>query len=468
MSQIDSNLVNAGIDNIVQFPIRSDFNFQIKNETFKEEIPTPIYDAILLEAKKLDALSKFPSNFDYGVYKSIELRYKDNPIRGGITMKTAFRLVNSHSTCQQCLYAFEIDTYGRGCIHNCLYCYAKAELTVHGYWNNPIPAPIDINEIRKIFYTVFETDKKSRWREILEQRIPLRIGSMSDSFMWTDKKMGITKELLRILKFYNYPYVVFTRSDLIAEDEYIDLLDTKLAAIQFSMSSTNEALTRVIEPGAPSPKRRLKALKKLGESGFWTTVRLNPFFPTHPDGYYSDPNFKWNGPVPHFNYSSFDMIDEIAESKVPAILGGFARFSSYSLNQLELNTKFDLRQFFKRDVILKSARDWHYSDAEIRTYYKMMKEKADLNGIEFTTCYIGNGELQFWRDQDIWSNKKDCCNIKGKIASFTKDSREIPFETRLKYTGHKNLIPSSEHLHRSLNGSIPSDTTETGGDTLKL
>lgn len=450
MSQIDLNTANISQNNVVNLPLSPDVTFRLQNQSSIEEPLTPVYNAIVEEARKLDKLSEYKSTFDYKIYRAMELRYKEKPIRGGITMKTAFRLVNSHSTCQQCLYSFEIDTYGRGCIHNCLYCYAKAELTAHGYWNNPIPVPIDINEIRKTFYTVFETDNKHRWREILQQRIPLRIGSMSDSFMWTDKTLKVTQELLKILKFYNYPYVVFTRSDLIAEDDYMTLLDPNLSSIQFSMASTDENLTKLIEPGAASPKRRLKALKKLNEAGFWTTVRLNPFFPIYPDGYFSDPNFKWDGPVPQFNFSSFDMIDEIADSKVPSILGGFARLSSYSLNQMEAATKFNLRQLFKRDVILKSARDWHYSDKEIREYYKKMKQKCDSRGVEFTTCYIGNGEFQFWRDQDLWSNKKDCCNIKGKVPSFLKDSREIPFSTRLKYTGHKNSLPVSDNLHKEL------------------
>lgn len=429
--------------NLVHMPV-------MKGAHLPPIIETPKSDEIIEEARKLDLLSSYKSSFDYEIYRALEKRYSDRPVRGGTVMKTAFRLVNSHSTCQQCLYAFEIDTYGRGCIHDCLYCYAKAELTVHGYWNNPIPVPIDINEVRRAFYTAFETDKKHKWKEILQRKIPLRIGSMSDSFMWTDKKLGVTRELLRLLKFYQYPHIVFTRSDLIAEDEYVSLLDPKLASVQFSLSSTNERLTKLIEPGAPSPKRRLKALKKLGEAGLWTTVRLNPFFPIYPDGYFSNPNFSWKGEVPKFDFSSFEMVDEIAQHKVPAILAGFTRLSSYSLNKLEQATKFDLRRFYNRDLILKSARDWHYSDSEIRAYYKRIKEKCDSNGIQFTTCYIGNGEFQFWNDQDMWSNKKDCCNVKGRVPSFTKDSREISFETRLKYTGHKNLEPVSTELHTPL------------------
>ncbi len=415
-----------------------------------DHIPTPTYTALVKKGAELDKLSSYKSHFDYSVYKRLEQRFSNNPIRGGIVLKTAFRLVNSHSTCQQCLYAFEIDTYGRGCVHDCVYCYAKAELTVHGYWNNPMPVPVDINDIRKVFYTVFETNKKNKWREILERRIPIRIGSMSDSFMWMDQKYKVTQELLRLLSFYKYPHVVFTRSDLIATDEYIKLLDPSLAAVQFSISSTNEELLRKIERGAPSAKRRLTALKKLGEAGLWTTVRINPLFPIYPDGYFTDPDFKWNGEVPKFEFSSFEMVDEIADHGVPAILTGFGRFSSFSLNSIQRATGFDLRQLYRKDLVNKSRRDYHFSDREIRYYYEQIKRRCSARGVQFTTCYIGNGEGHFWKDQDIWSNKKDCCNVKSRLPTFQSDSREIAFQKRLILSGRKCGEATSNRLHEPL------------------
>jgi DNA repair photolyase len=451
--------------NVIQFPLAPTMTQQVplpplKKTRGRRSVPvapkeslTPIYDSMIEVAANLDAVSNYKSNFDYEVYKGLELRFKDKPIRGGITFNNPFKLVNSHHTCQQCLYAFEVDTYGRGCAHECAYCYAKAELTVHGYWNNPIPVPISINDIRKTFYTVFETDKRNKWRSLLEKRIPLRIGSMTDSFMWSDKKYGVTKEFLKILKHYNYPNIIFTRSDLVAADEYMNVINPNLSSIQMSISSINDDMNRKIEPGAPSAKRRLAALQKLSENGYWTTVRINPLFPIHPDGYFTDPNFKWDGEVPKFDYSSFDMIDAIADAKVPAVLAGMVRFSGFALNNIQKATGADLRTFYRKEDNYKSRRDWHFSDRETRYYYEQLYIKSKKRKIEFTTCYIGNGETHFWKDQDIWSNKKDCCNAKGKVAAFERDSREITFAERLKFTGHKDLKPvDAETLHKPLTG----------------
>lgn len=428
--------------------------FPLNDKSIIPSVPeTPATDKMEQEARRLNEVSKYQSTFDWGPIRKLELRDQKRPVRGGFIFKTPLKLVNSHSTCQQCLYAFELDTYGRGCIHNCVYCYAKAQLTQHGMWNSPYPAPINVNDIRKIFYTVFETNKVSKWRTIFEKRVPLRIGSMSDSFMLMDETIKVTQEVLKILKYYNYPYVIFTRSDLVAQDEYLEQFDPKLTAIQFSISSINDKLNRLLEPGAPSSARRLKALEVLVKNKLWTTVRINPLFPIYPDGYYTNPDFQWDGPVPKFEYSSFDIVDAVSDTGTTAILAGFGRFSSYSLNQIERATGFDLKPFFASGKI-KSTRDYHFSDEEIRFYYKQIKDRCVRNAMEFTTCYIGNGENHFWKDQDMWSNKIDCCNIKNRVSSFKSDAREIPFEERLKHTSNKCTQPNSEgDLHRPLGRS---------------
>lgn len=424
---------------------------------FPKAIPTPKYDEISLKAAKLSKVSKYQSQFNFEVYRDLEIRFHDKEFRGGITYNSPMKLVNHHTTCQQCLYAFEIDTYGRGCVHDCVYCYAKAQLTVHGYWNKPMPAPVDISEIWKTFYTVFETDKPNKWRHVLEKKVPIRIGSMSDSFMFMDKKYGVTKELLRILDHYDYPYIIFTRSDLVAHDEYIALMNPDLCSIQMSISSTDDKMNKLIEPGTPSSKRRLLALQKLSRNGFYTTVRLNPFFPIYADGYFSDPNFDRSKMPEPFHFSSFEMVDEIATYGVPSILVGMVRLSAFSLNGIEKAVGRNLRDFYKEDTkkdamfTKNKSRDYHYSDAEIRAYYERIHAKCLQNSIKFTTCYIGNGESHFWKDQDIWSNKVDCCHAKGNVKGFVSDSREIKWEDRIKHTNIKSAIPIDEEtLHKPL------------------
>lgn len=294
--------INPSISQIPNLSAFSDFEKQgLETELFDGPISRKMWERV----QKLS--SSYKDSFNWAVYDDLYKKFGENQPRGGVVFRTTLRLVNYHSACSKCHYAFEIDSYGRGCIHNCVYCYALEQLTAHGMWNRPHPFPLDLSEVRRIFYTVFETSRPSKWRPVLESKTPLRIGSMSDSFMWMDKKYGITKELLKILSFYNYPYIIFTRSDLAASEEYLSLLRKDLCSIQFSISGNNDLITKAIEPGAPPLSRRLNALRILNSEGFWTTVRINPFFPIWPDGYFTDSEYilkKFGSirSIPKFNF----------------------------------------------------------------------------------------------------------------------------------------------------------------------
>jgi len=149
------------------------------------------------------------------------------------------------------------------------------------------------------------------------------------------------------------------------------------------------------------------------------------------------------------------MVKTFAEFKVPSILVGFTRLSAIALNNIQKATGVDLRVFYKRGETYKSRRDWHFTDSETRYYYEKFKKECDKYGIQFTTCYIGNGESAFWDYQDLWSNKKDCCNVKNRVASFKADCRQIPFEERKKFTNNKLSCATTSRLHDELGNASP-------------
>lgn len=48
-----------------------------------------------------------------------------------------------------CKYSTRLDTYGRGCAHDCSYCYAKSLLSFRGLWDHDDPAVADISKIER-------------------------------------------------------------------------------------------------------------------------------------------------------------------------------------------------------------------------------------------------------------------------------------------------------------------------------
>jgi DNA repair photolyase len=441
-------------NNIIPFPpiLGNDQNSKLIVDVSRDE-SGPIEQKMRAVLAKLRN-STYHDTFDWSVYDKIAKKLESRP-NGGVVFNTTFKLGNWHPICSKCHYMFELDTYGRGCLHDCVYCYAKDQLTSHGYWNRPQPFPINLAEIRKLFYTVFETDKANKWREILEQRIPLRIGSMSDPFLWLDTKYHVTKEVLKILTHYRYPSLMFTRSDLAAHDDYIEVMDPKLCSIQYSISGDNWSLLRRIEPGAPSYRRRLKAIRKLSDHGFRTAVRVNPLLPKYPDGYFSDPKYiheRFGTNVPSVDFYTDSFVSDIASAGADTLILGFMRLNGKATKAMSTLVGVDYRSFFRPSLAPKSGNaDGHYTSGEIRHYYNYFSEMATKAKIRFTTCYIGNGIDDYYVHQDLWSNKSDCCDLVGSLKSFVKTSQNISWDKRISHAPYKSIASEAEKIEQRHN-----------------
>lgn len=130
----------------------------------------------------------------------------------------------------KCYYPTRLDTYGKGCHYNCKYCYAKQLLNFRNFWDNDdvSVAPIDLIEKRI---------------EKIPSGSVVRLGGMTDCFQPLEHKIKNTYNTIKMLNEKNIHYLIVTKSNLIANQEYIDIMDKKLAHIQISIESTeNEIL----------------------------------------------------------------------------------------------------------------------------------------------------------------------------------------------------------------------------------
>jgi len=332
------------------------------------------------------------------------------------------RLTSLAPLCRECRYALSLDPYGKGCGFNCAYCYARSGLQSSGYWKPETPAPLDINSVRRLFYTVFETDRRSPWRRILERRVPIRIGYATDPLMPLERELGITRELLRLLAFYRYPHIVTTKSDLIADDEYLALLDKDLCAVQITITTLDERLARALEGTAPPPRERLRAAAALSRQRIWTAVRLTPLFPVYPDGYFTDPAFPDRDRAPSLEVFTWDIVPAICAEGIPAVVAGFGFFSGTVLDTISSALHQDLRPFFRQKG---SDGLYRYSGAEQRYYYRRLHDQCAEQGAEFSVCYIGSGDECRAENRDLWADPHDCCNIRGKVKAFETDAGSI-------------------------------------------
>jgi len=326
------------------------------------------------------------------------------------TFKSFLKLPGGGET-KRCFYPFKLDTYGCGCSNNCSYCYAKSVLYFRKLWDSENPRPADFIEIEKVFINHFDKKKKTKFSELLNARIPVRLGGMTDCFSNVEKKNKNTLRLLRVLKKYNYPYLILTKNALIADDEYAEALDKDLAYIQFTITTPYDDISKLYEEGANTTSERLVALKKLSDLGFYTAVRINPLFPMYKDGHYSK-----GVKSDKFRYFEFDLVRRCVEAGAKTIIAGFVRLSSWNIKWIKEKTGEDLTWLFDKTT-KASNQALHFSTEEKRYYYERIREECKKWGdAEFSVCYDGDDAYEEFKY--LWANKDDCCNGKGKIKGF--------------------------------------------------
>jgi DNA repair photolyase len=170
-----------------------------------------------------------------------------------------------------------------GCSMDCIYCYTRGSKYGGNYGvvvrakSNAVP--------------ILKKQLKNSIRR--NERGIIILGSAADPYPPVEKDLNLTREILGIIKRYKFPIHILTKSKLIIRDMDIldgikevailpDELSDKLdngVIMSFSFSTVDEKLSKIIEPGAPSPIARLETMKKYSEAGFKTGIINMPILP---------------------------------------------------------------------------------------------------------------------------------------------------------------------------------------------
>ena len=182
---------------------------------------------------------------------------------------------------------YSINPYS-GCSFNCIYCYIRGSK----YGKNmteTISVKVNAPEVLQ---------RQLRRRALRREYGIIALSTSTEPYMQIERKYEITRKLLEIILKYRFPVHILTKSNLILRD--LDLLceiDEKAVLpgdlrdklkhgviISFSLSTLDERLAGVLEPGAPKPKERLESLLKCREEGFQAGVCYIPILPYLSDG----------------------------------------------------------------------------------------------------------------------------------------------------------------------------------------
>lgn len=175
-------------------------------------------------------------------------------------------------------FQWTINPY-RGCELGCRYCYARY---THGF----MELEPDAFE-RLIYVKQFRRDLFERELRAVKAGEWIAIGTATDPYQPAERRFGITSAVLAVLaRQAGLQVALTTKSDLITRDA--DLLGRLAGRNRFRVNITittlDDRLARVLEPGAPRPELRLRALTRLAEAGIETAVFASPVLPGLNDG----------------------------------------------------------------------------------------------------------------------------------------------------------------------------------------
>lgn len=155
----------------------------------------------------------------------------------------------------------------KGCQHGCIYCDSMSEC-------------YQIKNFRDIQVKINAVDLLSKELCTKREKGTVGFGSMSDPYIPLEKKYNLTGKALNVIREMGYPAHIITKSDMVIRDKKVLRDINKVyGAVSFTITTTDDNLAKIIEPYAPLPSARFKAMKELSEAGIYTGVTMMPILP---------------------------------------------------------------------------------------------------------------------------------------------------------------------------------------------
>jgi DNA repair photolyase len=165
------------------------------------------------------------------------------------------------------IYDYAINPYV-GCSHSCRYCYAAFMRRFTGHkekWGEFVDVKVNVPDLLAI-----EIKKKRMGR--------VWVSGVCDPYQAAEKKYKLTARCLEILLEHQWPVTIQTKSSLVLRD--IEILEKfRDIEVGFSITTADEKIREIFEPGASPIKERIRALDVLHSRGIQTFVMIAPILP---------------------------------------------------------------------------------------------------------------------------------------------------------------------------------------------
>ncbi|MGW5675920.1 Rv2578c family radical SAM protein [Streptomyces sp. NPDC003860] len=207
---------------------------------------------------------------------AVTTRTFDTPEFRGITFHEvrARSILNRVPGASRMPFEWTVNPY-RGCTHACVYCFARK---THDYLDLDTGLGFDSQIVVKV-----------NAPELLRRQLASRqwqgahvaMGTNVDCYQRAEGRYRLMPGIIAALRDRANPFSILTKGTLILRD--LDLLvqasEVTEVGISVSVGFVDTALWRTVEPGTPSPQRRLDVVRTLTDHGIGCGVLMAPVIP---------------------------------------------------------------------------------------------------------------------------------------------------------------------------------------------
>lgn len=171
-------------------------------------------------------------------------------------------------------FGYSLNPY-QGCEHGCIYCYAR---NTHEYWG--YSAGLDFERKIIVKKNVIELLEKTFSRKSWKAK-PIMLSGNTDCYQPIERELELTRNILKTCLKYKHPVSVITKNSLIRRDLDIlsKLAEHNLVHVMVSVTGTDEAVRRILEPRTATYRQRIAVIETLSKYKIPCGVMMAPVIP---------------------------------------------------------------------------------------------------------------------------------------------------------------------------------------------
>jgi DNA repair photolyase len=200
----------------------------------------------------------------------------DTPGFRGMTFYEVYAksIINKVPAASRMPFQFTINPY-RGCGHACVYCFAR---NTHTYLDLDAGLDFDSKIIVKVNAAELTRKELARPRWAGEH---IAMGTNVDCYQRAEGRYRLMPGIIAALRDARNPFSILTKGTLMLRD--LDLIaeaaEVTSVALNMSVGFADADLSARVEPGTPSPQRRLDACSAINGRGLRCGILMGPVLP---------------------------------------------------------------------------------------------------------------------------------------------------------------------------------------------